>query len=114
MVESPRPVPMDKLHWPYLECVRSEDSGVGTDIGVHVSCTPSPHLRLHPNPHSHLETLCFVPSSSATFLRRSWVLAYIEETQTQIGKKKKEQTYHMLSDQQTCEEGLINMVIRGL
>ena len=42
------------------------------------------------------------------------MLACIEETQTQIGKKKKEQTYHMLSDQQTCEEGLINMVIRGL
>lgn len=31
VVESPRPVPMDKLHWPHLECVRSEDSGVGTD-----------------------------------------------------------------------------------
>ena len=41
VVESPRPVSMDKLHWPHLECVRSEDSGVGTDIGVHVSCTPS-------------------------------------------------------------------------
>lgn len=41
----------------------AENRGSGRTANAegHSLRTPSPHPRLHPNPHSHLRGLCFVP-----------------------------------------------------